>query len=109
MSGSEAIYQCVHIYPLPEKWERVKALMNDIAMSVRDSEPGTLVYAVHEYHKESEPPVLIVWEKYENKEAQAIHRQNPKLAELVRQNSVETLIARPFEIMALTPMAGKYP
>jgi quinol monooxygenase YgiN len=110
--------------------------MEDIAVSVRDSEPGTLIYAVHEYHKAPEPPVLVIWEKYlaqappfpsdylvqaisltqhgktvryASREAQAVHRQNPKLAELVRQNSAETLIARPFEIMALTPVGGKFP
>ncbi|KAI1420445.1 hypothetical protein F5Y12DRAFT_772823 [Xylaria sp. FL1777] len=109
MSNSEAIVQCVMIYPRPGKWTKVKALMEDIAESVRDSEPGTLIYAVHENFSNPEAPILVIWEKYESREAQAIHRQNPKLAELVRQNESNALITRPFEIIPLVPLFGKIP
>ncbi|KAI0425043.1 hypothetical protein F5Y09DRAFT_322684 [Xylaria sp. FL1042] len=109
MSNSEAIIQCVIIYPHPDKWVKVKTLMNEIAESVKTGEPDTLIYAVHENVTNPEAPMLLVWEKYGNREAQAAHRQNPKLAELVRQNESEGLIARPFEIIPLVPLFGKIP
>ncbi|KAI0975892.1 hypothetical protein F4678DRAFT_418943 [Xylaria arbuscula] len=109
MSSPGAILQCVMIYPRPDKWTKVKALMSEIAESVRDNEPGTLIYAVHENVTNPEAPVLVVWEKYESGEAQAIHRQNSKLAELVRQNNSEALIAKPFEIIPLAPLFGRFP
>ncbi|KAI1271649.1 hypothetical protein F5Y07DRAFT_382263 [Xylaria sp. FL0933] len=109
MSSSEAIVQCVIIYPHPDKWTKVKTLMEDIAKSVKDGEPGTLIYAIHENITNPDAPMLLIWEKYASREAQVLHRRNPKLAELVRQNEAEALIARPFEIIPLIPLFGKIP
>ncbi|KAI0512525.1 hypothetical protein F5B22DRAFT_648628 [Xylaria bambusicola] len=109
MTNSEEIFQSVFIYPRPEKWELVKTLMKDIAEYVRANEPGTLVYAVHECTKDPNSPVLVVWEKYQDKAARARHQQNPGLAELLRHNEADALIRQPFEIMPLAPMAGKVP
>ncbi|KAI1345615.1 hypothetical protein F5Y01DRAFT_320596 [Xylaria sp. FL0043] len=92
MSSSEAIVQCVIIYPHPDKWAKVpyshtmsvvqlcitldyanglgrctfqvKTLMEDIANSVKEGEPGTLIYAIHENITNPDAPMLLIWEKY---------------------------------------------
>ncbi|OOO06872.1 hypothetical protein AFCA_011454 [Aspergillus flavus] len=102
MGESQEQLQCAIVYPRAGKADRLKEIMNGIIASMQENEPNALQYQVFFGSRPGGEPIMIVLEKYKNQEALHQHRQNPKLAELRRVATEESLFAHPPEIIPLS-------
>jgi quinol monooxygenase YgiN len=57
-----------------DKLEEAKAFYKKLTAEVKENEAGTLAYVFHQ--RRDDPLTFIVYEKYENDEALAVHSQN---------------------------------
>ena len=56
------------------KVEEARSFLKELGAQVRQDEPGTLAYVIHQ--KKDDPQTFVVYEKYESDAAFKIHRQN---------------------------------
>ena len=57
-----------------DKIEDAKAFLKDLAKSVLENEPGTLIYQFHQ--RTDEPTTFIAYEKYRDEESFNLHGKN---------------------------------
>ena len=57
-----------------DKLDDAKAFFKKLAAEVKANEPGTLIYVFHQ--RRDDPLTFVVYEKYENDEALAVHSRN---------------------------------
>lgn len=85
------------------KGNDLAAVIADLVMSVRDDEPGTLVYAAAQ--DTDDPDVFWFYEFYDSPEAATAHSEGSALAEA--SNRMRGLLAGRPEVHRLMPVAGK--
>lgn len=57
-----------------DKVDEAKSALKQLSVETLASEPGTLVYSVHQ--RQDDPTAFVFYEKYENEEAFKIHGKN---------------------------------
>jgi quinol monooxygenase YgiN len=97
---SDTITAIAKVYPKPGKKDALAALLIKMADSVRQHEPGCLLYRAHE--PQGGGDVFVCYEHYGSKEAFESHRTAPHLAEFRAQ--LKELIARPNEVEFYTAL-----
>ena len=85
------------------KSEDLTAVIADLVTQVRDTEPGTLVYAAGQ--DATDPNVFWFYEFYDSADAAAAHSSGDALA--AAGNRMRGLLAGPPEVHRLAPIAGK--
>ncbi len=97
---SETITAIAKVYPKSGKRDAVAALLIKMAASVRQHEPGCLVYRAHQQQGGGE--VFVCYEHYGSKEAFDLHRTAPHLTEFRAQ--LKELVSRPNEVEFYTAL-----
>ena len=78
------------------KGDALAKLLSEQANTVRNAEPGCLVYRVHRSTKD--PELFLFYEMYVDEAAFELHRDAPHIAAYRRRREQEALAAGPVEV-----------
>ncbi|KAJ5152962.1 uncharacterized protein N7482_009440 [Penicillium canariense] len=81
------------LYPKPEKFDELAALITELTKKVQEHEPDTLVYYAIKVHDKNE---IVIIERYKNQAAVQAHMKSPYFREFASQ--LPALMAKPAEM-----------
>ncbi|KAJ5886445.1 Ras-related C3 botulinum toxin substrate 1 [Penicillium subrubescens] len=83
------------LYPKPEKFDEVAALVAEVVKKVQENEPGTLIYYAIKVQDKNE---IVIIERYKDQAAVKAHSKSAYFREFFTK--LAPLMAKPAEIRA---------
>ncbi|PTB34913.1 uncharacterized protein TrAFT101_009441 [Trichoderma asperellum] len=89
------------LYPKPEKFDELAALIAEVTTNVQANEPDTLVYYAIRVQKKNE---IVIIERYKNQAAVQAHLKAPYFRKFSAK--LPELLAKPVELRSGTLLEG---